>query len=526
MRERLVELRRRGYNRLFQNGSIVEFSTPESLLELNFADPIYVLADRLSVSVEVRARIVDAIETGYRESGEIIFLTAPRRWFGASAMLRYSAAFECSNCHRAYRDPEPRLFSFNNPFGACPRCQGFGNTIDFDPDLIIPDKARSLEDGAIDPWTKPKYRAHHGEMKRFAQEYDIPLKTAWYDLTPAQQNLIWDGGSGFSGVRGFFRALDGKKYKLHVRVFLAKYRGYAPCPDCRGQRLRAEARAVLLNGRNICEAAGLTITAARMFFDSLELSPAQTEIAGKILEEVRQRIGFLEQVGLEYLTLDRLSSTLSGGESQRIQLASSLGSRLVGALYVLDEPSIGLHSRDTAKLVKIMHELRDLGNTVLVVEHDPDVIMAADRLIDLGPGAGELGGKLLASGTVEEVTARSQLDHRPIPLRTAPRIPVPKRSSGAWRARHLKLKRCAHPQSARGGSRRSRWVMLCCRYRGLRLRQVNDRAPGAAPSAAACAWCGRRKQRRSAVVSRALWNALSTRSGAGGPVAYRPHPAF
>ncbi len=402
MRERLVELRRRGYNRLFQNGSIVEFSTPESLLELNFADPIYVLADRLSVSVEVRARIVDAIETGYRESGEIIFLTAPRDG-SEPQRLRYSAAFECENCHRAYRDPEPRLFSFNNPFGACPRCQGFGNTIDFDPDLIIPDKARSLEDGAIDPWTKPKYRAHHGEMKRFAQEYDIPLKTAWYDLTPAQQNLIWDGGSGFSGIRGFFRALDGKKYKLHVRVFLAKYRGYAPCPDCRGQRLRAEARAVLLNGRNICEAAGLTITAARMFFDSLELSPAQTEIAGKILEEVRQRIGFLEQVGLEYLTLDRLSSTLSGGESQRIQLASSLGSRLVGALYVLDEPSIGLHSRDTAKLVKIMHELRDLGNTVLVVEHDPDVIMAADRLIDLGPGAGELGGKLLASGTVEEV---------------------------------------------------------------------------------------------------------------------------
>ncbi len=402
MRERLVELRRRGYNRLFQNGSIVEFSAPESLLELNFAEPIYVLVDRLSVSAEVRARIVDAIETGYRESGEIVFLTAPRDG-SEPRRLRFSAAFECENCHRAYRDPEPRLFSFNNPFGACPRCQGFGNTIDFDPDLIIPDKARSLEDGAIDPWTRPKYRAHHGEMKRFAQANDIPLKTAWYDLTPAQQNLIWDGGSGFSGIRGFFRSLDGKKYKLHVRVFLAKYRGYAPCPDCRGQRLRAEARAVLLNGSNICETAGLTITAARMFFDALQLSPAQTEIAGKILEEVRQRIGFLEQVGLEYLTLDRLSSTLSGGESQRIQLASSLGSRLVGALYVLDEPSIGLHSRDTAKLVRIMHELRDLGNTVLVVEHDPDVIMAADRLIDLGPGAGELGGTLLASGTVEEV---------------------------------------------------------------------------------------------------------------------------
>jgi excinuclease ABC subunit A len=402
MRERLVELRRRGYNRLFQNGNMVEFSTPESLLELNFAEPIYVLVDRLSVSTEVRARIVDAIETGYRESGEIVFLTAPRDGSDPQR-IRFSSAFECTNCHRAYRDPEPRLFSFNNPFGACPRCQGFGNTIDFDPDLIIPDKSKSLEDGAIDPWTRPKYREFQGMMKRFALSNSIPTKLPWYDLTQVQQNAIWDGGSGFVGIRGFFRSLDSKKYKLHVRVFLSKYRGYAPCPDCRGQRLRAEARAVLLNDKNICEAAGLTITGARIFFEGLQLSPAQTEIAGKILEEVRQRIGFLEQVGLEYLTLDRLSSTLSGGESQRIQLASSLGSRLVGALYVLDEPSIGLHSRDTAKLIKIMHDLRDLGNTVLVVEHDPDVILAADRLIDLGPGAGELGGELLAIGTVDEV---------------------------------------------------------------------------------------------------------------------------
>ncbi|MGI4855063.1 MAG: excinuclease ABC subunit UvrA [Janthinobacterium lividum] len=423
MRERLVELRRRGYNRLFQNGEIVEFSTPESLLQLNFAEPIYVLADRLSVRTDVRARIVDAIEISYRESGEIVFLTAPRDE-SEPQRLRFSAAFECVSCHRAYRDPEPRLFSFNNPFGACPRCQGFGNTIDFDPNLIIPDKAKSLEDGAVHPWTTTKYRPHHGEMKRFAQANGVPMQTAWYDLTTAQQNLMWDGGKGFSGIRGFFRELDTKKYKLHVRVFLAKYRGYAPCPECRGQRLRAEARAVLLNERNICETAGLTITAARMFFDALQLSPAQTEIAGKILEEVRQRIGFLEQVGLEYLTLDRLSSTLSGGESQRIQLATSLGSRLVGALYVLDEPSIGLHSRDTAKLVNIMHELRDLGNTILVVEHDPDVILAADRLIDLGPGAGELGGKLLASGTVAEVLKDpNSITGKYLSGRT--RIPVP-----------------------------------------------------------------------------------------------------
>ncbi len=404
LKERLTELRHRGYNRLFQGGRIVEFSTPESLLELDFGQQIFVLADRLAVSAEVRTRIVDAIETGYREANEIVFETAPRDE-GAPVRLRFSSAFECTACHRAYREPEPRLFSFNNPFGACPRCQGFGNTIDFDPKLIVPDESKTLDDGAVVPWMTPKYHGHHGELKRFAQANGIPTGVPYFDLTPQQQAMLWDGRGTFTGIRGFFRLLDTKKYKLHVRVFLSKYRGYAPCPDCRGQRLRAEARAVLLQGTNICEAAGLTITGAKLFFDGLALSPAQMEIAGKILEEVRQRIGFLEQVGLEYLTLDRLSSTLSGGESQRIQLATSLGSRLVGALYVLDEPSIGLHSRDTAKLVRIMHDLRDLGNTILVVEHDPDVILAADRLIDLGPGAGELGGHLLASGTVEEVKA-------------------------------------------------------------------------------------------------------------------------
>jgi excinuclease ABC subunit A len=420
MKDRLGELRKRGFNRLWQAdasgsgaGKIVEFSTPESLLELDFTAtdtrPIYVLADRLAISSEIRSRLVDAIETGYREAGEIVFRTVPREETEAAAVLRFSAAFECDMCHRAYREPEPRLFSFNNPFGACPRCQGFGNTIDFDPALIIPDKSKTLEQGAIDPWTKPKYRAHHGMMLRAAKAAGVPTNRPYYDLTAAQQRFLDEGASGWSGIRGFFAELDRKKYKLHVRVFLSKYRGYATCPDCRGQRLRAEARAVLLGSdaaagaKNICETCSFTITEARAFFDNLQLTPTQTEIAGKILEEVRERIQFLEQVGLEYLTLDRLSSTLSGGESQRIQLATSLGSRLVGALYVLDEPSIGLHTRDTAKLIKIVESLRDLGNTILVVEHDPDVIRAADYLLDMGPGAGELGGELLAAGTVDEV---------------------------------------------------------------------------------------------------------------------------
>ena len=444
LKDRLAELRRRGYNRLYQQigdqpGKIVEFSTPESLLSLDFDQPIFVLIDRLAISPDIRSRIVDAIETGYRESGEIQFHTLPRSVeameersvilsevgrqpdavegpaseLNTAQHLRFSAAFECSTCHRAYREPEPRLFSFNNPYGACPRCQGFGNTIDFDPNLILPDRSRTLAQGAIAPWTTPKYRPFHGEMIRFARSAAIPTDVPYYDLDPPQQDLLWNGSGPYPGIRGFFSALERKKYKLHVRVFLSKYRGYALCPDCHGQRLRAEARAVLIapqNGpaKNICEVTSLTITAAQAFFDNLELTPAQAEIAGKVLEEVRQRIHFLVEVGLEYLTLDRLSSTLSGGESQRIQLATSLGSRLVGALYVLDEPSIGLHARDTAKLIRILHSLRDLGNTILVVEHDPAVIRSADRLLDLGPGAGELGGHVLAAGTVAEVTANPQ----------------------------------------------------------------------------------------------------------------------
>ena len=298
--------------------------------------------------------------------------------------MRFSMAFECKTCHRTYREPEPRLFSFNNPFGACPRCQGFGNTIDFDLNLIIPDKSKSLEEGAIDPWTRPKYRPYFTELKRSAKALGVPLDAPWHDLTLEQQETVLNGKGSFLGVHGSSNS-RAKKYKLHVRVMLSKYRGYALCPECKGQRLRAEARAVRLSGKNICDAAALTIAGANSFFGSLKLTPMQHEIAGSILTEVRQRLHFLDAVGLDYLTLDRLASTLSGGESQRIQLATSLGSRLVGALYVLDEPSIGLHSRDTAKLIHILEELRDLGNTILVVEHDPDVIRSADYLLDLVP---------------------------------------------------------------------------------------------------------------------------------------------
>ncbi|MCU1304466.1 MAG: Excinuclease subunit, partial [Candidatus Sulfotelmatobacter sp.] len=394
--------RKGGFNRLYQSGQVVEFSTPESLLDLRFDQPVFVLVDRLTVSAESRARIVDAVETAYRESGEVIFDLPPHDDQPAR-QLRFAQRFECKTCHLRYEEPEPRLFSFNNPYGACARCQGFGNTIDFDLDLVIPNKTKTLGEGAVDPWNKPKYRPLFTEMKRFAKQENIPLDVPWEELECEQQELILDGDEKFLGVRGFFQYLERKKYKLHIRVFLSRYRGYSTCPECRGSRLRLEARQVKINGRNICEVCSMTVEESAKFFAEVELSPEEAEIAERLLQEIRERLRFLNDVGLEYLTLDRLSSTLSGGEAQRIQLATSLGSRLVGTLYVLDEPSIGLHSRDTHRLIKILQDLRDLGNTILVVEHDPDIMRTADRILDLGPGAGENGGKLVAAGTYEEI---------------------------------------------------------------------------------------------------------------------------
>ncbi len=423
LKERLFDLRKKGFNRLFQNAQIFEFSTPESLLDIDFTQPLYVLADRIVVAPDQRTRIVDAVETGYREAGEIVFETAPRspqdaqtpRAQGTPAregeklqQWRFSQRFECKNCHIKYEEPEPPLFSFNNPFGACPRCQGFGNTIDFDLNLVIPDVTKSLNEGAIEPWTKPKYRAFQSELRKFAKQSSLPLDTPWQDLTAEQQELVIEGEGKFPGIQGFFAMLERKKYKLHVRVFLSRYRGYAQCPECGGGRLRADALQVKIESKNIRELTAMTVEAAAVFFNNLKLSREQAEIAGKILEQLQERLKFLNDVGLEYLTLDRLASTLSGGEAQRIQLATSLGSRLVGALYVLDEPSIGLHSRDTARLVDILHELRNLGNTILVVEHDAEVMRAADRILDLGPGAGENGGRVMAAATYEQLKKMPQ----------------------------------------------------------------------------------------------------------------------
>jgi excinuclease ABC subunit A len=416
LRLALLDLQKRGFNRLYQDGKVHEFISPESLLDVDFKKPVYVLVDRLAVSEEAKSRLVDSVEICYREGqGEAIVefvadanggssVSAPAAQ-GKAERMNFNERFECKNDGTIYQEPEPRLFSFNNPYGACPRCQGFGNTVDFDLNLVVPDPSKTLDDGAIEPWTKPRFRNLLNEMKVWAKAQGIPTNVPWRQLKEEDRRKVLEGDpkNDYDGVKGFFAWLERKKYKLHVRVFLSRYRGYATCSECNGTRLRPEARAVRVADRTITDICKLTVKEARVFFAELQLSEAQAKVADRILEEIRSRLQFLDEVGLDYLSLDRLTSTLSGGESQRIQLATSLGSHLVGALYVLDEPSIGLHPRDTHRLIEILKSLRDLGNTVLVVEHDPDTIAAADRVIDLGPGAGELGGKLLFAGTYDEI---------------------------------------------------------------------------------------------------------------------------
>ncbi|HEV2387113.1 MAG TPA: excinuclease ABC subunit UvrA [Candidatus Acidoferrales bacterium] len=442
----LAELRKRGFSRLWQAGAVFEFAQQEIPAGLDFAAPVYALVDRLAVAPESRSRLVDSIELAFREGhGEAVVQFAD----GDLERLPFSERFECRRCQVVYQDPEPRLFSFNSPYGACPRCQGFGNTIDYDPDLVVPDKSRTLEDGAIEPWTKPRGRFLAAELRRYARATGIPLDVPFAQLSPEHREAIFRGdrAAGFHGVQGFFRWLERKKYKLHVRVFLSRYRGYALCPECLGARLRPEARAVKIAGQSLADVCRMSVERARAFFASLTLDPTQAAIAQPVLEEIRQRLRFLDEVGLEYLTLDRLTSTLSGGEAQRIQLATSLGSQLVGALYVLDEPSIGLHPRDTKRLIGILKGLRDLGNTILVVEHDPETIAAADSVLDLGPGAGEQGGRLLYAGPraglaqeKSSLTGRYLAGELQIPVPRERRKPA-RKSLGITGARAHNLKR-------------------------------------------------------------------------------------
>ncbi|HEV2914083.1 MAG TPA: excinuclease ABC subunit UvrA [Pyrinomonadaceae bacterium] len=397
----VMSLMQRGFTRLYSEGETIELRSPDDYTREDFRG-VYVLIDRLTARPDIRERLVDSLETCFSEGhGAALIETAGAE----SSRLRFSERFECKYDGTVYAQPEPRLFSFNNPFGACPTCQGFGNTIGLDLDLVIPNPALSLSEGAIEPWTKPQHDWARTELRRFCKSEGIPLDVPWAELSRSDQRAVIEGKGKWSGVRGFFAWLETKKYKLHVRVFLSKYRGYTLCPDCNGGRLRHEARDVRVGARTLPQVCALSIREAAAFFDTLELSTEQAAIADRVLHEVRRRLRFLVDVGLDYLTLDRLASTLSGGEAQRIQLATNLGSSLVGALYVLDEPSIGLHPRDSERLIRLLHNLRDIGNTVLVVEHDPEMMRAADHILDIGPAAGELGGQVIYEGDFKNLLA-------------------------------------------------------------------------------------------------------------------------
>jgi excinuclease ABC subunit A len=404
----LENLRRKGFGRLLVDGQAVAFEDVDAAA-LKAMTTLRVVVDRVKVAPDARTRITDSVETSYTEGGGAAWAIQLPDGAGKPVIHQYSERFECRTCGLPYEDPQPRLFSFNNPFGACPTCHGFGNIIELDQELVVPDQAKSINQGAIEPWTKPHYRSQLADLKRAAKSKGIRLDVAWADLTPEEIAFVMDGdpstSSGqaaeYEGVRGFFRWLERKKYKVHVRVFLSRYRGYLTCPDCQGTRLRREARDVHVGGVTIDQASSRTVREAEQFFSHLQLTEKEATIADKVLKEIQRRLGFLRDVGLDYLTLDRLSSTLSGGEAQRINLATSLGSALVGTLYVLDEPSIGLHTRDNERLITILRQLRDQGNTVIVVEHDADMIAVADHLVDMGLGAGEHGGRVVYSGSLQ-----------------------------------------------------------------------------------------------------------------------------
>jgi excinuclease ABC subunit A len=398
----VMSLMQRGFTRLFAAGETIDLSSPDDYQREDFAE-VFVMVDRLVAGPEIRQRLVDSLEICFQEGhGSAVIETAMSASY-QPLRLKFSDRFECKNDGTVYAQPEPRLFSFNNPFGACPTCQGFGNTIGLDLDLVIPNPGLTLNEGAIEPWTKPQHEWAQDELKQFCKSEKIPLNVPFNQLTRQEQRAVVEGKKEWGGVRGFFGWLETKKYKLHVRVFLSKYRGYTICPECSGDRLRREARDVKVGGRSLPEACALSIRDAAVFFDSLELTTEQTAIAERILFEIRRRLHFLVDVGLDYLTLNRLASTLSGGEAQRIQLATNLGSSLVGALYVLDEPSIGLHPRDNERLIKLLRNLRDIGNTVLVVEHDAEMMRAADHILDIGPAAGELGGRIIYEGDFDKL---------------------------------------------------------------------------------------------------------------------------
>jgi excinuclease ABC subunit A len=393
--EALMNIRKEGFFRVVVDGLIIDLNEASVPARIR-PEQVSVLVDRLVFrSGEETARFADSIEIAFASGGgrlSVVFVDD-------SSTKRFNRNLECATCGLAYEEPDARLFSFNSPFGACPECQGFGRAVGIDMDLVVPDKRKSLKDGAVQPWSTPKFSGVLRDLLSVAKRAGIRTNIPYGKLSEPELEVLRNGFEDFEGISGFFRRVERKSYKIYYRVLLSRYRGYTTCSLCKGTRLRQEALNIRIDGKRISDLVCLTVQHALQFFLSLKLTPYEEEVARRILDEVKKRLTYLNEVGIGYLSLDRLSSTLSGGESQRINLATSLGSSLVGAVYVLDEPSIGLHPRDGEKLIRILNALRDVGNTVIVVEHDAEMIRAADLVVDLGPGAGEHGGEVMFVGS-------------------------------------------------------------------------------------------------------------------------------
>jgi excinuclease ABC subunit A len=419
-----ASLVRRGFARLRIDGEVVELEAAA----LDRAREVEVVLDRVVIEAPRRARLTESIETALREGGGAVSVDV----LGAG-VERFAVDFRCATCGRALERPQPILFSFNHPLGACPECKGFGNTLTYDEHLVVPDRTVTLGAGAVEPWTYPSGKWYQRELVKAAKRRPMSLDTPWEALSPEDREFVYAGDEKFPGIRGFFEEVESYRYKLHVRVFLSRYRSQARCTACSGTRLKPAALAVRVAGLTIAEFGALTIEDAARTIAELKLTTWETLVAREILKQLTAKLTFLLRVGLGYLTLARQTRTLSGGEAQRINLANQLGSQLVGTLYVLDEPSIGLHARDITRLADLCHELAQAGNTVVVVEHDRAFIEAADHVVELGPGSGDRGGEVVFSGSQEEFRGNPRsLTARYLTGRETIAVPLKRRKPRRW----------------------------------------------------------------------------------------------
>ena len=403
---KLQALLQQGYARIQVKGEVKRLDEVAEIGSKLKAKDVLLVVDRIINDPEDEDfinRLSDAIQTAFFEGKGELFIEK----LADNSSRQFSNKFELDGI--TFLEPNVHLFSFNNPYGACPTCEGYGDVIGIDEDLVVPNTGLSIYENAVFPWRGESMSHYRDQLVNRAYKFDFPIHKPWFELTPEQQQLVWDGNKEFDGLNKFFKFLESKAYKIQNRVMLSRYRGKTRCNTCKGKRLRPEATYVKIGGKNIVDLVELPLDEVVTFFESLTLNEYDTTVAKRLLTEITSRLSFLQKVGLNYLTLNRKSNTLSGGESQRINLATSLGSSLVGSMYILDEPSIGLHPKDTEKLIEVLQSLRDLGNTVIVVEHDEDIMKKADFIIDIGPEAGTFGGDVVAVGDYDEILKSDSL---------------------------------------------------------------------------------------------------------------------